>query len=170
MGCRGAQRRGCGKEELDVRMDVRALPKGKKIGLSPRCYYPASSNLCNPLSGSWGDRNRSKSRHPNPAFFPADRSRRRAPAVTAAARPSCLPGPQLLSNLAAKRTLVPAHSALRAAGRLLACSGSAGMAGQGASAPTRDFFLGRGGGLGLQGVRHPHLLVGRSLDIFCCPN
>lgn len=33
---------------------MRALLEGKKIGLSPRRYYPASSNLLNPLSGELG--------------------------------------------------------------------------------------------------------------------
>lgn len=48
------QKRSSGKERVSSESRRESPSKGKKIGLSPRRYYPASSNLLNPLSGELG--------------------------------------------------------------------------------------------------------------------
>lgn len=143
-----------------MRVHVRAFPRGKEFGLSPRCYYPASSDLCNPPSGELGEQEHVQSRHPNPAFFPADRSRQPAPEAAAAARPRCLPGPQRVSNLGCQ-----AHTGTSAAcppGRPPSRRLPPARLGVGGAAPAQDFSP------GWEGAWAPsRWLAGCSSDTFC---
>lgn len=70
------RRRGAVGEDPGVRVDVETFPKGRKTGLSPRCYCLAFPNLFNPPSGELGERNTSTKRTPKPSILPADRSHR----------------------------------------------------------------------------------------------
>lgn len=101
------------------------------------------------LSGELGRGPRPDSRHPTPASFPADGSRRQVPDAAAAALPSCPPGPPRWSNLTAKHAPVPARPALPPAGASWLPPG-AGVAGQGAVVPPwgQDFCWGAAAGLG----------------------
>lgn len=115
--CRGGA---WGKRELAVRVDVRALPKGKKIGLSPRCYYPASSNLLNPLSGEPGGEESIQKADTQTSILPAERGRRGFQMQAAAAHPHCLQAHGVYLILAAKHMMVPAGPTIPPLGRLLA--------------------------------------------------